>query len=156
MRTLLILLAGGGSAALLLGALGFQYLGEMAPCKMCYWQRYPHAAAIGIAPLALLFGGALLPWLGALAALTTAGIGAYHTGVERGWWDGPSTCTSGAIDNLSAEQLMEQIMSAPLVRCDEVPWEMFTLPMASWNAIASLALAALWVAAANHTRKGRA
>jgi disulfide bond formation protein DsbB len=156
MRNLLIILAAGGSAALLLGALGFQYIGEMAPCKMCYWQRYPHAAAVGIGVLALIIGGSALPWLGALAALVTAGIGVYHTGVERGFWEGPSTCTSGPINNLTPDQLMEQIMSAPLVRCDEVPWELFTLSMASWNAIASLGLAALWIAAANHTRKGRA
>ena len=155
MRNLLIILAAGGSAALLLGALGFQYIGEMAPCKMCYWQRYPHAAAVGIGALALIAGGSVLPWLGALAALATAGVGFYHTGVERGFWEGPSTCTSGPIENLTPDQLMEQIMSAPLVRCDEVPWEMFTLSMASWNAIASLGLAALWIAAANHARKGR-
>ena len=33
-RSLYILLAAGGSAALLLGALGFQYLGGLAPCKL--------------------------------------------------------------------------------------------------------------------------
>lgn len=153
MHRLLITLAAGGSAALLLGALGFQYIGEMAPCKLCYWQRYPHAAAVGIGVLALIIPGALLPYLGALAALATAGIGAYHTGVERGWWEGPSTCTSGPIGGLSPDQLLDQIMAAPLVRCDEVPWEMLSLSMASWNAIASLGLALLWVAAANHARK---
>ena len=148
MRRLFILAAAGGSAALLLGALGFQYIGEMPPCKMCYWQRYPHVAAIGIGTLALLIPLTLLPYLGALAALTTAGIGTYHTGVERGWWEGPSTCTSGPIGDLSAEQLLEQIMSAPLVRCDEVPWELFSLSMASWNAIASLGMVVLWLMAA--------
>ena len=155
MRNFLIILAAVGSAAMLLGALGFQYIGEMAPCKMCYWQRYPHGAAIGIGVLALIVGGSALPWLGALAALTTAGIGIYHTGVERGFWEGPTTCTSGPIENLTPDQLMDQIMSAPLVRCDEVPWELFTLSMASWNAIVSIGLAALWIAAANHARKGR-
>lgn len=153
MHRLLIVLAAGGSAALLLGALGFQYIGEMPPCKLCYWQRYPHAAAAGIGALALIVPGALLPYLGALAALTTAGVGAYHTGVERGWWEGPSTCTSGPVGGLSPEQLMEQIMAAPLVRCDEVPWEFLSLSMASWNAIASLGLALLWISAANHIRK---
>ncbi|KIC22478.1 disulfide bond formation protein B [Leisingera sp. ANG-Vp] len=153
MHRILIVLAAGGSAALLLGALGFQYIGEMAPCKLCYWQRYPHAAAAGIGVLALIIPGAILPYLGALAALATAGVGAYHTGVERGWWEGPSTCTSGPIGGLSPDQLMEQIMAAPLVRCDEVPWEMFTLSMATWNAIASFGLALLWIAAANHARK---
>ncbi|WP_406650198.1 disulfide bond formation protein B [Aliisedimentitalea scapharcae] len=155
MQRILIVIAALGSAGLLLGALGFQYLGDMAPCKMCYWQRYPHAAAVGIGGLALLFGGALLPWLGALAALTTAGIGVYHTGVERGFWEGPTTCTSGPVTDLTPQQLMEQIMTAPLARCDEVPWEMFTLSMASWNAIASFGLAAVWIAVANHARKGR-
>lgn len=153
MRRLLILAAAGGSAALLLGALGFQYIGDMPPCKLCYWQRYPHAAAVGIGVLALLIPGAILPYLGALAALTTAGIGLYHSGVELKWWEGPSTCTSGAIANLTPEQLMEQIMGAPLVRCDEVPWEMFTLSMASWNAIASLVLVAVWIAAAKSTNR---
>ncbi|NVK14328.1 MAG: disulfide bond formation protein B [Rhodobacteraceae bacterium] len=153
MHRLLIVLAAGGSVALLLGALGFQYIGEMAPCKLCYWQRYPHAAAAGIGVLALIIPGAVLPYLGALAALATSGVGAYHTGVERGWWEGPSTCTSGPIGGLSPDQLMDQIMAAPLVRCDEVPWEMLSLSMASWNAIASFGLALLWISVANHIRK---
>lgn len=136
---------------MLLGALGFQYIGELPPCKMCYWQRYPHVAAVGIGVLAFVLPGVgltALLYLGAVAALVTAGIGVYHTGVERGFWEGPTTCTSGPIGGLTPEQLMEQIMGAPLVRCDEVPWELFTLSMASWNAIISFALAGLWIAAA--------
>jgi disulfide bond formation protein DsbB len=153
MYRFLICVAAGGSAALLLGALGFQYIGQMPPCDLCYVQRYPHAAAVGIGILALLLPGAILPYLGALAALVTSGVGVFHTGVERGWWEGPSTCTSGPIGGLSPDQLMEQIMAAPLVRCDEVPWELFTLSMASWNAIASFGLALIWISAANHIRK---
>lgn len=148
MRKLLILAAAGGSAATLLGAFAFQYIGGMAPCEMCYWQRYPHAAAAGIGVLALLIPGAILPWLGALAAMTTGAIGVFHAGVEKGLWEGPSTCTSGPIGGLSAEDLMEQIMAAPLVRCDEIPWEMFGISMAGWNAVVSFGLAALWIAAA--------
>lgn len=144
----LILLAAGGSLAMLLGAFGFQYLGDMPPCKMCIWQRWPHGAAAIIGVLALWFGGRALPLLGALAALSTAAIGAYHTGVERGWWEGPNSCTSGPIDGLSTDDLMAQIMSAPLVRCDEVPWEMFSLSMASWNAVVSVGLALVWLMAA--------
>lgn len=152
LRSFLILLATGGSAALLLGAFGFQYIGEMPPCKMCYWQRYPHGAAVGIGALALLLSGSALPYLGALAALTTSAIGAFHAGVEQGWWEGPSTCTSGPVKDLTPEQLMEQIMAAPLVRCDEIPWEMFGLSMAGWNAVISLGLALIWFAAARHSR----
>ncbi|MFT7596816.1 MAG: disulfide bond formation protein DsbB [Paracoccaceae bacterium] len=150
-RSFLILCAAGASAAVLLAAFGFQYLGGMAPCKLCLWQRWPHAAAVVIGVLALWLPGRTLPLLGALAALTSGGIGVYHTGVERGWWQGPTTCTSGPVGGLTPEQLMEQIMAAPLVRCDEVPWELFTLSMASWNAIASVCMAILWLAAARRT-----
>lgn len=144
----LILLAAAGSLGLLLGAWAFQYIGGMAPCKMCIWQRYPHGAAIVIGALAYVLPGVrLLPLLGAAAAATTSGIGIYHAGVERGLWEGPSSCTSGSISGLSAEQLMEQIMAAPLVRCDEIPWEMFGLSMAGWNALLSAGLVLAWLAA---------
>lgn len=148
LRSFLVLLASLGALSLLAGAFAFQHIGDMPPCKMCYWQRYPHGAAVGIGALALLLPGAVLPYLGALAAFVTAGIGAFHAGVEQGWWDGPSTCTSGAIDGLSPEDLMAQIMSAPLVRCDEIPWEMLGLSMAGWNSVISAGLGLLWIAAA--------
>lgn len=144
---LLVLAATLGSAALLLGALGFQHLGGIAPCKLCYWQRYPHAAAIAIGLVALVLSWRVLPLLGAAAAAVTAGIGVYHTGVERGWWQGPTSCTSGSIDGLSTDQLMDQIMSAPLVRCDEVAWTLLGLSMASWNAILSAVLVVVWLSA---------
>ncbi|WP_170459032.1 disulfide bond formation protein B [Ruegeria arenilitoris] len=144
----LILLAAGGSAALLLAAWGFQYLGGMAPCKLCIWQRYPHGAAVLLGALAFTLPGVrLLPLLGAAAAAATSGIGVYHAGVERGLWEGPSSCTSGSISGLSAEELMEQIMAAPLVRCDDIPWEMFGLSMAGWNALLSAGLVLVWLAA---------
>lgn len=147
-RQSLIVLAAGGSAALLLGAFAFQHLGGMAPCKLCLWQRWPHAAAIVIGVFALAVPGRLFPLLGMAAALTTAGIGFYHTGVERGWWEGPSSCTSSGIGGLSTDALFDQIMAAPLVRCDEVPWEMWGLSMASWNALVALGLALIWALAA--------
>ena len=142
-----LILATLGSAAMMIGALGFQYIGHMPPCKLCYWQRYPHIAAIAIGALALWTGHRMLSALGMLAALATSALGLYHTGVERAWWDGPSSCTSGGVSGISSEDLMAQIMSAPMVRCDEAPWELLSLSMASWNAIASLGLAALWALA---------
>ena len=146
-------IATAGSAALLLGALGFQFLGEMPPCKMCYWQRYPHVTALGIGVLAALIPGAVLPYLGALAMFATAGIGIFHAGVERGLWEGPTTCTSQSIEGLSADELLNQILAAPVVRCDEIPWEMFGLSMAGWNAVVSLGLAAIWIAAARTAKR---
>ena len=151
-RSLLIFLAAAGSAALLAGAFAFQYIGGLAPCHLCLLQRYPHGAAVAIGALALLIPGTLLgrmlPWAGAAAALTTAAYGAYHSGVERHWWAGPDTCTSGPIGQLSAKDLLAQIQAAPVVQCDQVAWEMFGLSMASWNMLFSMGLVALWLMAA--------
>ncbi|MFW2543972.1 disulfide bond formation protein B [Primorskyibacter sp. 2E107] len=147
-RKLLILLAAGGSAALMLGALGFQFIGEMPPCKLCYWQRYGHVLAIVAGGLALWRPVMPLIGLGALGALSSSAIGLYHAGVEQKWWEGPNSCTSGSIAGLTPEELLQKITDAPLVRCDEIPWEMLGLSMAGWNALISLALGLLWIMAA--------
>ena len=72
-RNRLILLATLGSVGLLGGAFAFQYIGGLAPCQLCLWQRWPHAAAILIGALALIVTrgtiARILPLLGALAAL---------------------------------------------------------------------------------------
>jgi disulfide bond formation protein DsbB len=152
-RRILILLAAGGSLALLSGAFAFQYLGGMHPCTLCIWQRWPHAAAILIGVLALWLGGRLggrvLPVMGAFAAATTAGIALFHTGVEKHWWEGLASCTGGTLQGLSGADLLNPALTiAAPVRCDEVPWEMIGLSMASWNGIASIALMVLWILAA--------
>ena len=151
----LILIAGAGSAALLLGAYAFQALGY-APCKMCLWQRWPHFVAIAVAAVALFIAPRALAWIGAAAAGTTAGIGLFHTGVERGWWEGPSSCsgTGAGLGGLSGTDLLS--MDAPrLVLCDQVSWQFAGLSMASWNALLSLALAGIWLAAALRPRRER-
>ncbi|WP_299827293.1 disulfide bond formation protein B [uncultured Roseobacter sp.] len=146
-RSYAIALAAAGSAALLIAAFAFQHLGGLPPCKLCIWQRYPHAIAIVIGLIALQVQSGILIALGALAALLTTGIGAFHVGVEQGWWEGPTTCTSGPVGGLSADALLDQIMTAPLVRCDDIAWELLGISMAGWNALLSLGLVALWLTA---------
>ena len=142
----LIGLAGLGSALLLGGAFVFQALGY-APCTMCIWQRWPHAAAIAIAAVGLFLPVAVIILSGALAALTSAGTGFYHVGVEMGWWEGPTSCSGGDVTTLSADQLFDQIMGAPLIRCDEIAWSLGGISMAGWNVIFSLVLANIWFSA---------
>jgi len=148
-RAFFIFAAAAGSAAMLAGAFMFQYLGGLAPCHLCLLQRWPHAAAAVIGIAALLIPGRLLPLAGAAAALTTAGLGFYHTGVERHWWEGPDTCTSGDISTLSVGDLTDQLLAnTTVIQCDQVAWAMAGLSMASWNMLASLVLVALWLTAA--------
>jgi disulfide bond formation protein DsbB len=148
-RPQLALLATLGSATLLGGAFAFQYIGGLAPCALCLWQRWPHAAAILIGAVALATGWRGLLWLGALSALATAGIGVFHVGVEQLWWEGLATCTAGSISGISTADLLNPAadVAAP-VRCDEIPWSLLGISMAGWNVIVSLGLAAVWVMAA--------
>ena len=145
-RKTLILLATLGSAALLLGAFGFQHLGGLAPCKLCLWQRWPHAAAILIGVALLAGGHRLLAWLGALAAATTAGIGAYHAGVEWGWWPGPQSCTGVGDDAISLDMLSD-MSDVRIVPCDAIQWELLGISLAGFNALISAAIVVLLVLA---------
>jgi len=148
-RQNLILLAAGGSLAMLLGAFAFQYIGGMAPCALCLWQRWPHAAAVLIGALSLRIAGPVLPLLGALSALTTAGIGVFHVGVEQKWWQGLASCTAGSIEGISTADLLNpNVNVGAVVRCDEIAWSMLGISMPGWNVVISVGLALIWLMAA--------
>ena len=132
---------------LLGGALFSQYVGGLYPCEMCYWQRWPHAAAILLAIGAYwsasnLARSRMLVMLAALAVAASGAIGVFHAGVEIGWWEGITQCTATGATSL------QDIMNVPLVRCDQVQWEFLGISMAGWNAIISLTGAAAIVALA--------
>lgn len=151
-QKLLAITAGLGSAALLLGAFGFQYFGGLQPCQLCLWQRWPHAAAVVILLAVLVTGWRGLLWLGALAALATAGIGLFHVGVEQGWWQGLATCSVNTLAGVGVADLLDPTKDvAQPVRCDAIAWEMWGVSMAGWNAIISTILALIWVSAARRT-----
>ena len=132
--------------ALLGGALGSQYFGGLHPCEMCYWQRWPHAAAIVLAVLAFTDSAEsgrarVLTLLAALAIAVSGAIGVYHAGVEAKIFQGFTECTALARTG-SAAEMLKQITHAPLVRCDEVQFRFVGISMAGWNAILSLSGAA--------------
>ena len=133
--------------ALLGGAIGSQYLGGLIPCEMCIWQRWPHGAAIALAALAFTAPprsqlARALTMLAACAIAISGVIGVYHAGVEAGIFEGLTTCTSTAT-GATTDELLRQIMQAPLIRCDQVQFRFLGISMAGWNAILSLGGAAL-------------
>ena len=148
-RQTLIGLAALGSALLLAAAFLFQTLG-WAPCKMCLWQRWPHAAAMAIGVVGWIIPARLIALTGGTAAATTAGIGAYHSGVELKWWDGPASCSGSGngLLGLDGASLVPGASDTPaLVMCDTLTPFFLGLTMANWNMIASLVLAGIWLAA---------
>ena len=127
---------------LLGGALGSQYLGGLHPCEMCYWQRWPHGAAIALAAIAFTAPAEstrarTLTLLAALAVAVSGAIGVYHAGVELGVFEGLTACTA------TGPATLQDILSTPLVRCDQVQWSFLGISMAGWNAVLSLGGAAV-------------
>jgi disulfide bond formation protein DsbB len=128
--------------ALIAGALGSQYVGGLVPCEMCYWQRWPHYAAIVVAALAFVVQGPisramLILFAGSLIAVSGA-IGVFHAGVEYHWWQGITACTSRLTPAASTAEMLDQIMKAPVIRCDAPQWTLFGVSLAGFNAILSL------------------
>ena len=145
----LIVAAAGGSALMLAGAFAFQYIGGLAPCQLCLWQRWPHAAAVLIGVIAFFIPGRLLPVLGAVAAFATAAIGVFHVGVEQKWWEGLPSCTASSLTGVSGADLLNpDVTIGAVVRCDEIAWQMLGISMAGWNVIISLGLMLIWLRAA--------
>jgi disulfide bond formation protein DsbB len=141
------LAAGAGSLALLAAAYLFEYVGGLAPCPLCLWQRWPHALAALLGVAALVAPLRPVAVIGAAAMVISAALGLYHVGIEQAWWAGPATCAAPDIAGLTPDQLFDRIMAAPVVRCEEIAWQMFGISMAGWNALASLGLAGIWAAA---------
>ena len=134
-----LMITGGISTSLLSGALLFQYVGGLAPCSLCIWQRWPHLAV-----LILVFVGlrGLMPRLMLqlilISGVISAALGGYHTGIEWGFWAGPSGCTANLTLNGEISAMTQLLLETPLVRCDDVAWSLFGLSMAGWNSLISL------------------
>ena len=136
-----------GPAALLGGALAFQYIGGLQPCEMCLWQRWPHVAALVLGLIAWSFrNDRRVVALAGLVLLGGAGLAAFHVGVEYHWWQGPSACTAKATHGSLAD-ITAQVLAMPLVFCDAAAWRLFGISMAGYNALFSLVIggSALWL-----------
>ena len=140
-----LLICAAMSGGLLVAAFLFEYVGGLAPCKMCIWQRWAHVALILTA-----LSGLLIPtqirakpalMFVVVAAMISAAIAGFHAGVEWQLWDGPSGCTASLSSSGDMSLLVDQLLATPVVRCDEVPWSLFGISMAGWNSILSLDIA---------------
>ncbi len=150
-----------GAAATVGGALVFEHAFGYVPCKLCLIQRNPYYVAI---PLGL--AAAVLPprwgriglWLLALVFVVSAGLGAYHAGVEWGLWAGPSDCGGGSGAGAgNVGDFLNQLQTTRVVSCTEAAWRFLGLSLAGWNVLISLALAgvAAEAAAGKGQRLGR-
>ena len=85
--------------------------------------------------------------LAALAILASGAIGAFHAGIEYHWWEGFTTCSQTA--GGGSGNALDDLLNAPLIRCDTAQWTLFGISLAGFNAIFSTAgaLAVFWLLA---------
>jgi disulfide bond formation protein DsbB len=119
-------LALGVPALLLGGAYISEYGFGLFPCEMCWWQRWPHFAAVVLAFLGFFVAPKRM-WvaLAALAILASGVIGGFHAGVEYNWWEGITGCAT------------TDVRSVDVVRCDVAPWSLLGVSLAGWNFLIS-------------------
>lgn len=153
--TLRLLAAGSGFMLAMAGY--FEHVMGLHPCTMCYWQRLPHGAVFALGLVSLVpalprVTPRLMLAVMALGLLIGAGIAGWHSGVELKILPGPTACSGGMALDGEVSDLLDQLLAAPVVRCDEVPWSLFGLSMASWNGLISLAMAAVAITSVLLTR----
>ena len=131
------------------GAFAFQAAG-IAPCELCLKERLPFYAgmalgAVNVAAAARASRALALACFALLALLflLSAAFGAYHAGVEWGFWPGPSDCTGTPARAASSADFLRQLQMVRVVRCDAVAIRILGLSLAGWNVIASAAVAAI-------------
>ena len=139
----------------LVGGAHLSELFGLVPCEMCWWQRWPHYAAILVALPAFFVRGRPLQMTIVLLAATliavSGGIGVFHAGVEYKWWEGITACTA-QVHGDNPMDMLNDALRRPLIRCDVPQWTLFGISLAGFNAILSLGgAAAIFLRAA---RKG--
>ena len=130
-------------------ALGFEHIGHYIPCKLCLGQRIPYYVGVPVMLLAaisatlrwppavtrglLLVGGALMVW--------SLFLGVKHSGVEWGWWAGPTDCGAVAAPaDTGGNGVLDAINTFVPPSCDTAALRVLGLSFAGWNAVASFVL----------------
>ena len=137
------------SVGLLLTALFYQHVGGLAPCDLCYKQRWVYYFAFALMPFALyLHDQGYASWVRlflfvfAAAFFANMILGVYHAGVEWKFWAGPADCADiGQLDDTIG--VIEAMTKGKVVPCGVAQWRLLGISMAGYSALASSVLGGL-------------
>ena len=111
---------------------------NLAPCEMCLKQREPYYIIIAGFTLIRIFKWQDRIWfyLG-VQLISTYGLfySIWHVGIENKLLSGPAGCSDGLNITNNASDLKEQILSKPVINCEDVAWSIFGLSAATINAL---------------------
>ncbi|AYD02709.1 disulfide bond formation protein B [Neorhizobium sp. NCHU2750] len=138
-------------AATVGSALGFEHIGGYIPCALCLLEREPYYYGVPIGILAIGACVLSLPtWIVRLLLvilgimmLVGAGMGVYHSGVEWGFWPGPTACGGSTAITTNAGNLLGDLNTVHGPSCADAALRVLGLSFAGWNVVASVFLAAV-------------
>ncbi|MEM6603964.1 MAG: disulfide bond formation protein B [Pseudomonadota bacterium] len=115
-----------------------QHMLDLTPCELCIWQRYPYYIILFGAVLVPLHKEMLALWMQIIALFMGLALALYHSGIERNLWEGFTSCSTSPQKGQSVEDIIAQIQSAPLTRCDQIEFTIMGLSFSNINALISL------------------
>ena len=120
----------------LLSAVYIEYILGVKPCILCLYQRVPYIIAIFFC----FYGyynlkNKLWIYLLVITFLLSAILSGYHVGIENNILRGPAECSGGLKNFNNVGDLKDQILSKPVINCDEVIWSFFGVSAASINSL---------------------
>ena len=111
---------------------------NLVPCKMCLKQREPYYIIIvGFTLITILkWQDRIWFYLGVqLISIYGFFYSIWHVGIENKLLSGPSGCSDGLNITNNASDLKEQILSKPVINCEDVAWSIFGLSAATINSM---------------------
>jgi disulfide bond formation protein DsbB len=131
--------------SILVSAYFIQYVLNIPPCQLCYYQRYPYYFATIVIILAF-FKKINLKQVFILLLFTSfvsASLSFYHIGIEQSFFDELGSCTSDTKSN-NTENLLKELQKQPVISCKNISFQIFGLSLATINFILSIILVLLY------------
>ncbi|MDA0376745.1 MAG: disulfide bond formation protein B [Proteobacteria bacterium] len=132
-------------SSILISAYFIQYVLNVPPCQLCYYQRYPYYFATIVIILAF-FKKINLKQVFILLLFTSfvsASLSFYHIGIEQSFFDELGSCTSDTKSN-NTENLLKELQKQPVISCKNISFQIFGLSLATINFILSIILVLLY------------
>ena len=126
------------SAIALASALIAEFYFNLAPCEMCLKQREPYYIIIlGFIFIAILGWQERVWFYLGVQLISIYGLfySIWHVGIENKLLSGPAGCSSGLNITTNASNLKEQILSKPVINCEDIVWTIFGLSAATINSL---------------------
>ena len=111
---------------------------DLAPCEMCLKQREPYyVIVLGFILIAILRWQKRIWFYLGVQLISIYGLfySVWHVGIEYKLLTGPAGCSGGLNSTKNISSLKEQILSKPVINCEDIAWSIFGLSAATINSV---------------------